>query len=144
MNNKIYTLKISIDKKTYRTIEIRGNKDLYDLAAIIVKSINFDFDHAFGFYNNIKNLFGSNEMYELFTDIPDCEPTEGAKGIYNVNISDVFTIDKKMAFLFDYGDNWIFLIECKNISEPIAKIKYPRTIEKVGKSPEQYPSYDDE
>lgn len=49
-----------------------------------------------------------------------------------------------MMFLFDYGDEWLFLLECMKISDSIEKIRYPRIIEKVGKEPKQYPDYDDE
>lgn len=47
MKNKIYTFKISADNKTFRIIEIKGEKSLYDLANFIVKSFDFDMDHAF-------------------------------------------------------------------------------------------------
>jgi hypothetical protein len=144
MNNKIYTFKISADNKTFRIIEIKGSKTLYDLASFIIKSFDFDMDHAFGFYNNIKDIYRSDEIYELFADMDDCEPSDRAKSVKNTEIYSAFQLKKKMVFLFDYGDDWIFLIECKNISDPIAQTRYPRVSEKVGKSPEQYPNYDEE
>lgn len=144
MKNKIYTFKISVDNKIFRIIEIKGEKNLYDLASCIVKSFDFDMDHAFGFYNNIKDLYSSDEIYELFVDMDDCEPNEKAQGVKKTKIYSVFEAKKKMVFLFDYGDEWIFLVECKGISEPLEKTKYPRVIEKVGKSPEQYPDYSEE
>ena len=143
-NNKIYTLKITmlshpffgtVEKNTFRTLEIEGNTSLYDLANEIVTSFDFDFDHCFGFYSN-RNLYKSDEIYELFTDLPDCEPNENAEGVYKPTISKVFTLGKKMIFLFDYGDNWHFLITCKDISDPV---QYPRIIKQNGKTPEQYP-----
>ena len=44
-----------------------------------------------------------------------------------------------MLFLFDYGDDWMFLVECKDLLDPTIKVKYPKVIEMVGKAPEQYP-----
>jgi len=38
----------------YRTIAIPESYSLYDLAEKIIESYDFDFDHAFGFYDNIK------------------------------------------------------------------------------------------
>ena len=142
--NKIYTFKISVDNKIFRIIEIKGEKSLYDLANFIVKSFDFDMDHAFGFYNNIQDLYSSDEIYELFADMDDCDPSENAQGVKKTKIYSVFEPKKKMAFLFDYGDDWIFLVECKSIAEPLEKTRYPRIVEKVGKSPEQYPDYDEE
>jgi hypothetical protein len=144
MKNKIYTFKISVDKKTFRIIEIKGEKSLYELASFILKSFDFDMDHAFGFYNNIKNLYSSDEIYELFADIDDANPSENAQGVRKAKIYSVFELKKKMALLFDYGDEWIFLVECKSIADPLEKTRYPRIVEKVGKSPEQYPDYDEE
>ena len=98
-------------------------------------------DHAFGFFDNIKNIYKSENSYELFADMDGLD--SNAKGVKKTKICNVFELKKKMVFLFDYGDEWIFLIECKEISTPIEKTKYPRLVEKVSKAPEQYPEYDD-
>jgi hypothetical protein len=139
MNKKIYTLKTSLNKKIFRTLEIRGDSTLYKLANAIIKSFNFDMDHAFGFYDNIKKPYHSDETYELFVDMDESRKNE--KGVKKTILSDVFTKNKKMAFVFDYGDEWIFLVECKDITDPIEKTRYPRVIEKVGQPPAQYPDY---
>jgi len=47
-----------------------------------------------------------------------------------------------MIFLFDYGDNWEFLVECCDIIEAETEKRYPKVTKKEGKAPEQYP--DDE
>ncbi|MDR1289417.1 MAG: plasmid pRiA4b ORF-3 family protein [Holosporales bacterium] len=151
MSSKIFTFKVSLvnglycpakGEEIFRVTEVRGEKSLYDFAETIVGLFGFDFDHAFGFYNNIKNIYMSDELYELFFDVPGCEATEGAKSVELTKIEDVFKIGKKMGFLFDYGDDWVFLVECKKISDSIPKCRYPRIVEKVGESPEQYPSWD--
>jgi len=49
----------------------------------------------------------------------------------------------KMLFLFDYGDNWEFVIHLKSIEEPNLKKFYPQVIESVGEAPEQYPSFEE-
>lgn len=137
MKNKIFSLKVSFDKKIFRVIEIGGGKSLYSLAEAIVGAFDFNFDHAFGFYNNLENQYDSDEIYELFIDMDGAEP--GKKGVKKVKVCDVFEPKKKMLFLFDYGDDWTFLVECKELSDPVAKVKYPRVAESVGKAPEQYP-----
>ena len=40
----------------YRVLAVPEEFTLYDLAEAIVDSFGFDFDHAFGFYNNIKEM----------------------------------------------------------------------------------------
>ena len=50
----------SLRPKIYRDIEITGTASLYTLAQAIVRSYDFDFDHAFGFYNKLKgNIYDS-------------------------------------------------------------------------------------
>ncbi len=89
--------------------------------------------------------YASDESYELFKDEPGCSPLiDGAKGVRKEKIYDAFELKKKMIFLFDYGDEWLFLVECMGISDPLPKVKYPRVAETVGEAPEQYPDYDEE
>lgn len=66
------------------------------------------------------------------------------KSVKNSYIYKVFEPDKKMIFLFDYGDNWEFLVECCSIIEAEAGKRYPKVTKKQGKAPPQYPNYDDE
>ena len=89
MADKIYTFKVSFDEKTFRVIEIRGDKSLYDFAATIVKSFDFYFDHAFGYYSNIndayQNFFGTDEFVE-FDSMINIRSSQGnrSRGVENV------------------------------------------------------------
>ncbi len=53
----------------HRVLAIPEDSTLYSLAESIVESFDFDFDHAFGFYDNVKNSTDLKEGYELFADI---------------------------------------------------------------------------
>jgi len=44
----------------------------------------------------------------------------------------------KMLFLFDYGGEWLFVVELKGFGEEDTKKKYPRVLKKVGRTPKQY------
>ena len=135
---------MSLDKNVYRVLEVKGEISLYKFAETITKVFDFYFDHCFGFFSNTKgNIFDSSEVYELFTDLKDCESTPGAKGVKKEYVYDVFKSGKKMTFYFDYGDDWHFLTECLAVSEPVQGKKYPQLLESKGPV-EQYPSYDEE
>jgi len=43
-----------------------------------------------------------------------------------------------MIFMFDYGDDWRFLVKLEDIKPVQEKQKYPAILEKKGKAPEQY------
>ncbi len=126
----------------YRTLTIPEGSTLYSLAEAIVDSFDFDFDHAFGFYDNIKRWTESREGYELFTDIG--EDSE-FKSVKRTKINKVFDkIKKKMLFLFDYGDEWHFIVEFKGVESPKEDAKYPLIVKSVGEAPPQYGEMDEE
>lgn len=144
-----YRFKINLHNKEqiYRIIEINPNLSLYSLAEAITCSFDFQFDHCFGYFDQIDEngspFRSSVEKYELFDDLPEVEPTN-AGGIKLTRIGDVWThMNKTMYFLFDYGDNWIFnvsLVDINNNSK-ITHRHYFDILGKVGRSPEQYPDH---
>jgi hypothetical protein len=128
------------NKSLSREIEVLDNTGLYELAEAIVNAYDFEFDHAFGFFSNItkRNCFDSERKYELFTDLDDIEPT-GAGSVKKTKVDDVWrNAGDKMLFLFDYGDDWRFVVELKDFREKEEKAEYPRLLTKTGKSPTQY------
>jgi len=49
-----------------------------------------------------------------------------------------------MLFLFDCGEDGRFVVEVIGLGEKEPKVRYPRVLSKVGRSPEQYPDWNDE
>jgi len=122
--------------RPYRVLAIPEGFSLYRLAEAIVDSFGFYFDHPFGFYDNIKQWTKSKEGYELFADIGE---ESDFKGVGRIKINQVFNeIQKKMLFLFDYGDEWHFVVEFKGIESPKENEKYPSVLESIGDAPPQY------
>lgn len=120
----------------YRVMAVPQGFTLYRLAEDIVDSFGFYFDHPFGFYDNIKQWTKSKEGYELFADIG--EESE-FKGVERTKVNQVFSErNKKMLFLFDYGDEWHFIVELKGIESPRENQRYPFVAESVGDAPPQY------
>ena len=144
---KTYIFKVHLfhDKKVVREIEVLKSSNLHKLAEAIVKSYYFDFDHAFGFFSTIsEQYYKSEKKYELFADMEDIEPT-GAESVKSTKVSEVWkNLGDKMLFLFDYGDNWLLVVELIKFGEKEAKKKYPRVVKKVGLAPEQYPEIDED
>jgi len=145
---KIYLIKATLSDwygkvkgQPFRVLEIHGDFTLYSLAKAIVDSFGFYFDHPFGFYDNIKKWSNSNEGYELFADIG--EESE-FKGVKRTKISKAFDqIEKKMLFLFDYGDEWHFIVELKGIELSKEGERYPFVAESIGGAPSQYGETDE-
>ena len=125
----------------YRTVAALDSCTLYELAEAVVASFGFDFDHSFGFYDNLENWTKSTEGYELFSDMG-----EGSefKGVSTVEAGTVFSdAGKKMLFLFDYGDEWCFHVELVGTAQVQNRMKYPVVVESKGKAPQQYGEEED-
>jgi hypothetical protein len=123
-------------------IAISGNISLHGLAEHIIDTLGFDFDHAFGFYDNLRNPYKSNECYTLFADMD--EGGEGELSVQRTLVEEVFTKGRKMIFLFDYGDDWQFLLTCKKLEPAQTKKEVREVLSEKGDKPIQYPDYDDE
>jgi len=140
MKTFIFKTKLLSDKKIAREIEVLENTNLYKLAGAIVDAYDFDFDHCFGFFSKITDglCFDSERKYELLTDIPDVEQT-GAGSVEKTKIGEVWrAVGDKMLFLFDYGDDWRFVVELAGLGERRLKTKYSRLLKRVGIAPPQY------
>ena len=146
MKTYIFKIKLLNGKEITREIEAVENSSLYKLAEAVVDAYDFDFDHAFGFYSNMKDdYFKPEKMYELFADMKDegIEPTK-AESVEKTKIGEVWKkVGDKMRFLFDYGDEWQFVVELSGFGEKQQKTKYPRIIKSIGNAPEQYPEIDE-
>lgn len=61
------------------------------------------------------------------------------KDVNEVKINEVFDkIGKKMLFIYDFGDEWQFIIELLGTDSPKPNKKYPYFIKSSGRAPSQY------
>ena len=133
------------EKKIIRKIQITGTKSLYNFAKVITQAFGFYFDHCFGFYNNFQRYGDSSMAYELFVDVGEEPLSSTRKGVKKVKINQAFkSAGQKMLFLFDYGDEWRFVVELKEINQAEKWDLKPKILESIGKAPEQYPPCEDE
>jgi len=136
--------RVSLRPKLYRDLEIQSDKSLYQLAESIVRAFGFDFDHAFGFYSKLTDYYhDSPSKYELFADLENGD--SDARSVKRTKIVQAFpTVDTKMMFLFDYGDEWRFKVELVGLGEKAPNARYPKTLASVGQAPPQYPDPDED
>ena len=140
----IFQFRVKWGTNVWRDFEIDGSDTLENLAMAILDAYEFNSDHCYGFYSNLKgDRSKSEEIYELFADQPESYSNEKAKGVVRILIQSVFTRNKHMLFLFDYGDQWEFRLKCTGVAAPEPKVKYPRVTGIKGDAPEQYPEYEE-
>ncbi len=121
----------------YRVIAIPENASLYDLGHAILSAFRFDRDHLFGFYDNLHRYYDAQEGYELSSGAGFSGRFPGVK---RAKIVTVFPEPKKkMLFVYDFGDEWRFVVQSKGRALTVEGVKYPVVIESCGDNPEQYP-----
>jgi hypothetical protein len=140
---KIATFSVFYEKDISRTIEISVQDSLSDLAEAIIDAYDFEMDHMYGFYSNIKDIYGDGDKYELFADMDDCETEADVQSVDKTTIESAFSKNNEMVFLFDYGDDWNFLVQKVGVSDEEEAALYPRLVSEMGAAPIQYPMYEE-
>lgn len=142
MKTLIFKTQFSRAKKIQREIEVPEDFSLYRLAEAIVGAYGFNFDHAFGFFRKITEGwdFADTEKYELFADLKNegVEPVDSGS-VKKTKVRDVWKKTKdQMLFLFDYGDEWRWVVTLQAFGEKQHGVKYPKILSEKGKVPRQY------
>ena len=138
----IWTLNVELLFGTYANegwnglIEIESSSTLEDLHFAIIDAVNFANDHLYEFY------VSRTERSRIRLRFSE----EGGK-IYNTTLESLYPLEKgrKLYYLFDYGDHWLFKIakSRKSPQKPETGIKYPRLLSETGKAPVQYPVWEE-
>jgi hypothetical protein len=115
-----------------RTIELRSEQTLADLAHAINHSLNWDMDHLYSFYMNGEL---HDEQYRFSCPYEDDRPPWTDEAV----IGELgLTLKHKFVYYFDYGDSHEFEVEVVGIAPTAEKVKYPRVVVSKGEAPEQY------
>ncbi len=156
-SSKLYTMVVYLmagpisdefeDKIISRTIQIRGDQTLADLHKAIFKAFDRFDSHLYEF-----NLGEGPDDRTAIYSLP-MPPEVVLPGFEDDMTGDarITTIDslglevgRAFGYLFDFGDEWLHQINVTAIEEAPEKGRYPKIIEKVGKSPPQYPDEDED
>jgi hypothetical protein len=130
-----------------REIEMAALRPLEALARAILRAFDFDFDHAFGFYSgrSRRHLLSALPRWELFADMAAGPggPERSAGSVRRTPVAEAFPEPgRRLTFLFDYGDEWLFAVEALDVTEAVPRLRYPRTCAATGVAPPQYPEED--
>jgi hypothetical protein len=138
----IWTFKVELLYGAYakeecvRVIEIESSSTLEDFHFAIQNTVEFENDHLYEFYTSRTDRSRDRIRFD----------DENGK-LYDLTLENLYPLEKrkKLFYLFDYGDHWLFNISKnrKKPQQPEMGIKYPRVIERIGKNPEQYPIWEE-
>ena len=125
------------EKEWAATIALDASSTLEDLHHIIQQAVDFDDDHLYGFY--VARTPWSRDRVRY-----DDEDEDGweSDALFTTTLESLFPLpkDRRLFYLFDYGDNWIFQIS-RTRHKPFSQepgIDYPQLISESGEKPPQY------
>lgn len=133
-NNISYVISVSVGTGCYRHIRISGDRTLDDFAACILESFDFYFDHLYSFFMDNKWWSDVNCYNHPYSEEP---PYADRVKLAQLGLQK----GTAFKFLFDFGDEWRF--QCKVLRVIDEDTPEELIVRSVGKSPEQYPDYED-
>jgi hypothetical protein len=131
----VYLFRVALSKDVWRKIELSSNHTLSDLHNAIQTAFRFDSDHLYSFF-----MDGIPWSDEKFTSPYEDEGPHTDE----VKIGELELVKgQTILYLFDYGDEWHFHVTLEEIQQSSRLPKKSRIIESKGKSPEQYPDWEE-
>ena len=131
----VYTMKVypkGRGREAYRVIKISGSATLNGLCKVILDSFDFTDDHLYEFC--MDNKMYSRDSYQ------SAAKTGGRSAKIKI---DKLGLNEKQKFSlhYDFGDDWMFVINVQKIQEEAGKCE-PCVVKSKGKV-EQYPDFED-
>lgn len=134
--NRRYTMKIYPQgnaREAYRVIEISGAESLDKLCEVILSAFEFEDEHLYEFCMDCR-------MYSYDSYQSDPEAGESST---RIKVEKLGLVEKqKFALHYDFGDDWMFIINVQKIVSE-AEYKKPLVLKAKG-TIEQYPMWGDE
>jgi len=132
-----YIFKVSLGK-IWRRLSISSEMTLEALGDLIRESVNFDSDHLDLF--SFKDAMGRTvEIHSPHNDWREGKATD------EVLVGDLpLQPGMALTYLFDFGACWTFNVQLEEIQPGKPKRGCNKILERHGKSPEQYPNWDED
>ena len=121
----------------WRDIEIAEDQTLEDLHLAIQRAYNWSDDHLYSFFMSGRSRDRRTEIGSPWSDT--------RRHTHQVEIGSLdLRPGNTFLYFFDYGDSHEFDVRVQAANPSAPKGAYPRVVAQQGKSPPQYPNYDEE
>lgn len=130
----ILTMKVKLHNWS-ATIEMDESSTFEDLHCVIQQAVEFEDDHLYEFYLAPS---GRSRNRGAVCSYEDAD---------KATLQSFFPITsgKKLFYLFDYGDNWVFQVSLtrKKPFNAASGVEYPQLVNETGERPIQYPDWEE-
>jgi hypothetical protein len=125
-----------------RTIQIRGDQTLEELHLAIFDAYDRYDEHLYEFQFGEwrQNRGAPRYVHPDAADDDDIAGLADETSIESLGLS----VGRIFRYWFDFGDDWWHQLQVKAIDESTPDGEYPKIVDRIGKSPPQYPDYEDE
>lgn len=126
-----FTFKVSFSQGVWRKVVLDSHQTMDDLHGIIQTAFHFNDDHLYSFF--MDGIKWSNDCIASPHDSSD-NPNAAEVKIGDIGLEP----GQKFLYLFDYGDEWSFVVEVEDIKLNSRESFSPYVKEEKGKAPAQY------
>ena len=127
-----------------RTIQIRGDDTLGELHLAIFDAYDRYDEHLYEFQFGEWRISRGAPRYVHSDAIDDYDDDIAGLADETTIESLGLSVGSVFRYWFDFGDDWWHQITVKAIDESVPDGEYPMVVDRVGKSPPQYPGDEDE
>jgi len=113
----------------YREIALYSDTPLSLVAQVLLDAFGFDSGKAFGFYSTVHGDYSRSEWH-----VDSLSPS-----IMKIPLAVIDDMDEsQMLFVYDFEDEWRFLVKYINRMESSEEIVCPAILTRQGSAPDQY------
>lgn len=143
----VYKVALKYRKSIWRRIEISSTQTLDDLHEAIFDAFDRDDEHLYAFYLTKPGDHGRKALLDAKQFVhPDALDgfDDEARDASEVQLREMrLRPGRKFEYEFDFGDSWRHDVTFEGEQPADPKVTYPRVVESKGKSPPQYPDFDE-
>jgi hypothetical protein len=137
----VFSAHLEGDQGVRRTIAVRSDQTLVDLHHGLQMAFGWDDDHLYSFW--LGGKFRARDGTEYTHPFAlESDRVAGRKSSEQRLDRLRLTRGKRIAYLFDFGDEWRVLLGLRTVTADDGG-RYPRLLESVGEAPPQYPDEQD-
>lgn len=155
-NHKLYTLDVSImdgpmtesflkkNKVVSRVIQIHGDQTLAELHRAIFDAFDREQEHMYEFQIGGEGPMDPKaQRYVLPAGMHGGD--EPAGGVKSTTIESLgLQVNDLFGYWFDFGDDWWHQLDVVAVEKKAGRVKFPKVVKRIGKSPPQYVDWDEE
>jgi hypothetical protein len=135
----VFRAKLGADPKVVRKLALAEEQTLEDLHELLRAEFGWDDPHLYSFWLSGRFWDGPETEYTAPFELEESEAKSAATPLGKLSLEQ----GQKIAYLFDFGDNWEVEITVGEIRDA-GDGTYPQVLERRGDAPPQYEPFADD